>query len=132
MNTTVNNKFFKGDSCNLPSYGIKSRKNNRFRSIVDNKIDSGKCFKGADISSFTTDNTAFHLIIRKLDNRNRCFRNMVYGTALNGIGNDITALTVSLMLSLCFCLFYHYDGLMFNVIFYHCKKIIFSFFRCKT
>ena len=84
MNTSIYDKFFQCNSCHFSPDRIKAGKDNCFRSIINNQINTGQCFKCSDVSTFSSDNTAFHFIIWKLDNRNRCLRNMICSTFLNG------------------------------------------------
>ena len=83
MNTPVIDEFFKSYTCNFTPYRVKPRNNNRFRSIVYNKIYACQCFQSSDVSALAADNAAFHFIIRQCYNRNSGFGNMVCGTALN-------------------------------------------------
>ena len=41
---------------------VESRKNNRFRSIVNNDFNAGSSFQCTDIATFTSDNTSFDFI----------------------------------------------------------------------
>ena len=44
-----------------------ARKNYSLRCIINDKFNTCKCFKSSDISTLSTNNTAFHFVIRKLN-----------------------------------------------------------------
>ena len=77
---------------------IKTGKYNCFRCIINNQIYTCQCFKCTDISSFSSDNSSLHLIIRKLYNGNGSLCYMIGSTFLNS-SNDI-------FLCLLVCLFF--------------------------
>ena len=68
MDTAINNKLLKGYSCDLTAYRVKSGQNNCLRCIINNQINTCHRLKSSDISSLSTDNSALHLVIRKLNN----------------------------------------------------------------
>ena len=67
MNSAVGNKFFKRNTSDFTSYGIKARKNDRLRSIVDNEVNAGSVFERANVTSLSADYTAFHIVVGKID-----------------------------------------------------------------
>ena len=67
MNSSIKYELLKSDSCNLSSYRIKARQNYSLRCIINDKFNTCKCFKSSDISTLSTNNTAFHFVIRKLN-----------------------------------------------------------------
>ncbi len=77
VNTAILNEFIKSDSCRLPSDRIKSGKNDCFRCVINNQVNTCKRFKRTNVTPFTADDTSFHLIIRKIDDRYRRFGNMI-------------------------------------------------------
>ena len=80
MNTTVRYEFFKCNSCNLASYLVKAWKCDCLRSVVNYEVNTCKCFKCTDITSFTSDYTTLHLVVRKCYNWNWWFGNLVCRT----------------------------------------------------
>ena len=77
MNSSVLNKFFKAETGNLSANRVKARNCNGFGRIVNNKVNAGNGFNGADISALSSDYAALHLISGQRNNRNRCFRNII-------------------------------------------------------
>ena len=63
MNTTILYQLFQRNTGNLTTYRIKARKYYCLWRIINDEINTSKRFKGADITSFTTDNTSLHLVI---------------------------------------------------------------------
>ena len=57
---------------------------------------------------------------------------MIDSTTLYSVCNNISASLFSLIFGFSFGFFYHQNRFMFNVVFNHCKKIIFCFFRSKS
>ena len=100
MDTSIYDQLFKGDSCDLASHRVKPREDNCFRSIIDDKIDAGHCLDRADISSFTTDDPSLHLIVRKLNDRNRRLCNVIYGASLNRTYDDLSGFLFRIVLGL--------------------------------
>ena len=102
MNTTIHNQLLKSNPRNLSANRVKTGNHNCLRGIVNNQIYAGQCLQRTDISSFSTDDSALHLIIRKLYDRNGGFRNMVGGTALDGIDHDFLGFLIRSLFGLCF------------------------------
>ena len=100
MNSSVHNQTFQCNSGNLPANGIKSGKHYCFRRIVDNQFHARERLQSPYVPSLTADNPAFHLIVGKLYNGNRCLSHMIRRTALNGCHNQISCLLVRLFLCL--------------------------------
>ena len=62
MNTSILNKTLKCNACNLLSDRIKTGNHNRLWCIINNNVNTGKRFQRTDITSFPSDNSAFHFI----------------------------------------------------------------------
>ena len=127
MNTTIVNQFFQSNAGNFTTNRIKAGNNNSFRSIVDNQVDTGQSFQSADVTTFTTDNTAFHFIIGQTYNRNSSFCNMVSGTTLDSQRNNLASFLISLILCLLLQILNQHCGLMFNLVLQRLQKLLFSF-----
>ena len=122
MDTSVNNQFFKCDSCNFSANRIKSGQNNRFRCVVNDQIHTCQSFNGSDVSSFTTDDSAFHFITRKGYYGNRAFGNMVCGTSLNCVRYDVFCFLVCLFFRFAFDVLNHDGGFVSYFFLCVCKK----------
>ena len=83
VNPPVLNQLFKGKPCNFTANGIKTGYGNGFRCVINNQIAPGKSFDAADVTSFTADDAAFHLIVGERNNRNGDFAGMVSSAALD-------------------------------------------------
>ena len=73
--------------------------------VVDDEIDSGGGFEGADISPLAADYPAFHVVGRKGDHRNSPLLDVLTGVALNGDTDDALGPVVGLLLGVVFHLF---------------------------
>jgi len=67
MDTSVRNQGFNGFFGDFATDGVKSREDDGFRRIIDDQIDAGHGFDGANITAFTTDDAALHFVIGKVD-----------------------------------------------------------------
>ena len=63
MYSSIDDELLKRYPCDLSPYRVKSRKDNSFRSIINNQIYACSGFKSADIPALSSDNTPFHLIV---------------------------------------------------------------------
>ena len=68
VDTSVGNKLFEGDPCDLTSDLVEAGNSNSLGSIVDDKIDACKSFESSDVSSLTTDDTSLHFVIGERNN----------------------------------------------------------------
>ena len=89
VNSSVLNKFFKGDTRDFASYGVEARKRNDVGGIVDDKVNARRTFKRADIATYSTDNAPFHFIVGERDNRNGGVRCVVGGASLDCKRNNV-------------------------------------------
>ena len=117
MNTTIHDQFFKSNSCHFTADRIKSGQNNSLRCIVNDQIYTGQCFQCTDISSFTTDDSSFHLIAWKLYNGNGRFCHMVNRTFLNGCYHIFFCFLCSIFFCFAFQFFVKFCSINFHFIF---------------
>ena len=68
--------------------------------VVDDEIDAGGVFQGADVAAFAADDAALHLVGRQVDDRDRRGDHMLGGDALHGVGNDVLGQLLALLLQL--------------------------------
>ena len=132
MHTPVHNEFFQCDSGNLSADRVETGKNNRFWCIVNDQVNACQCFQRADVSAFTTDDTAFHFIIRQLYHRYCGFCHMIHSTSLDGIGNDFSGAFVRFHFCLAFDFLDHQCRFMLHICFHHSQNVILCFFGGQT
>ena len=100
MNTSILNQAFQCSAGNLSLHSIMAGKGDCFRCIVNNQIHTGKGFQCADISSFTTDNAAFHFIVWQRNYRNSYLTNIIGSTFLNCSCNNFLCFLLRFILEL--------------------------------
>ena len=106
----VEDELFECNARNLSANGIEAGERNCLRRIVDDEIDAGQGFDGANISAFSADDTSLHFIVGQRDDRHRdfgdlfrstfcdCHRDVAAGNILTGgfdlllIGSDANRL----------------------------------------
>ena len=62
VDTSVGYQLMESQTGYFTANRVESRKNNRFRSIVNNDFNAGSSFQCTDIATFTSDNTSFDFI----------------------------------------------------------------------
>ena len=129
MDTSIYDQFFKSDTCHFTTDWIKTGQNNCFRCVINDQIYTCHRLKRTDITSLTSDDTSFHLVIWKLHNRNCSFGNMIGCAFLNCVYNVFFCFLSSLF----FCLMLHFLDQLCSVqfyIFFNCfQEIFFCLFR---
>ena len=116
MNTSVGNEFFKRNSCDFATNGVKSRKSNDVGSIVDNKVDARRAFQSADIAPYPSDNAPFHFVVGKGHDRNGGIGGMVGGATLNGKSDNILRFFLGVFFCLRFDVLRRLCGVLFRAV----------------
>ena len=98
MNTPVGNKFFQSQARNLAANGVKTRQNDHFGRIVNNKLDTRGIFQRPYISAFAPYYSRLHIVAGNGHNRNGYFRSVVGGATLNGERNKLFRFVLRLVL----------------------------------
>ena len=89
MDAAVDDELFKRHTGNLATDRFEAGEHDGFRRVVDDEIDAGEIFEGADVAAFAADDTALHLVIWKRNDGNGGFCNMICSAALDGAGDDV-------------------------------------------
>ena len=117
MNPAVNDQTLQSDTRHFTADWIKPRDNDRFRCVINNQIHTRHRLECTDIPSLAADDSALHLIIRQLHNRNCSFRDMIRGAPLNCADDIFLRLFVCLFLCLRFRFLDHDSGIVFHILF---------------
>ena len=117
MDPAVGDQLFQCQTGNFPADRVKAGNGDGFGSVINNQIHTGNGFQSADVPAFTADDSALHLIVGQVHNRNRGFGCMVGSTALDGSGNHFSGLFIGLILHLCFNFLDLHGSFVANVIF---------------
>ena len=102
MNSAVGNQLFKGQSGNLSPDRIEARNGDRLRGVVNNQIHARRRFHGTDISAFSADDPAFHVIVGKGHHRNGRFGDLIGSDSGNGKSDNVACLFFCVFLELRF------------------------------
>jgi len=83
MDASVNYKPFKRKSCDFTAHRVKTAQCNGFGGIVNYQVYACKGFKGPDVAALSADDTALHLVGRKIYNADHCVRRKFNTAALD-------------------------------------------------
>ena len=73
-----------------------------FRRIINNDIDAGNLFKGADIAALAADDAALELFTGQIDGRDGQFSDIIAGNTLNREADDLAGVALGLIVGLQF------------------------------
>src|ERR1700683_19410 len=63
MNASVGDQTLDSDSRDCAANRIVTRGDDRFRGVIDDDIDAGSGFDGADVAAFAPDDAPFHFVV---------------------------------------------------------------------
>ena len=78
----------------------RKRKNNRFRGIINDQVNTCCGFNGTDISTFTANDGSFDLITFEVENGDGIFNGLFSRSTLYGLNYDLTCFLVGLQFGL--------------------------------
>ena len=96
VDAAVLNEPFKGDTRDLAANLVEAR----LGGVVDDKVNAGERFKGADIASLAADDTALHFVVRNSNDGYCGFRHGVCCKSGDGKGDVLSRDLVLLVLEL--------------------------------
>jgi hypothetical protein len=88
------------DQCqprDLTAYRLETREDHCFRGVVDDEVDSGGLFEGADIPSLATDDPTLHLVRRKVHDTDRALDDVLRSDSLDRHGDHAPRLLLGLL-----------------------------------
>ena len=100
VNTPIGYKLVKGKTANLATNGVESRDNDGLGRVVYNDFNTRSSFQGADVTSFTTDDTTLYLVVVDVENAHRVFYCGLGSHTLDGLYNNLLGLLVCVELRL--------------------------------
>src|SRR3569833_127387 len=92
VDTAVGNQTVHGQAGYLAPNRVEAGKDDRFRCIVNNDLDTGGCFQRADVAAFATDDTSLDLIVLDIEDRYRVLNSALRSGTLDGLDNDLFGL----------------------------------------
>ncbi len=78
----------------LPPYRVEARQRDRVRRVVDDQVDPGHGFQGADVAALAADDAALHLLVRDLHHAGRDLADRIARIALDGHRQDLARLAL--------------------------------------
>ena len=100
MDTAVSHQLVKRQTAYLTADRIKSGDNDAFRRVVNDNLDAAGSLQSTDVTSLTTNDTAFHLIVVNMKHADRSLNSGLGSNALNGLNNNLLSLHVGIKLGL--------------------------------
>src|SRR5665213_592859 len=95
MNPPISYQPLQRKPRNFPAQGVKARKYNRFRSIVNDQINASSGFDSANISSFPSNNGTLYFVAFQVENSNSIFNCLLCSSPLNGLNNNFPCFFIS-------------------------------------
>ena len=100
VNTAVRNQFLQRPTSCFTADRIKAGNRDRFRCIIHHNIYPGGLLKGTNVTAVSANNPPLHLFVRQLHHRNRLFRHLIAGNALDGHHHQFARFLVGVFFSL--------------------------------
>ena len=100
MNTTVTYQLVESQTTGLTTHRIKTRDDDSLRRIINDNFHTGGCLKRTDVSTLTTNDTAFYLIIVDMEYWHTVFYCCLSSHTLNGLDNNFLGLGIGIELRL--------------------------------
>ena len=89
VNPPVVHQPLQRDLGDLAAKRVEPGDNDRFGRVVDHQIDAGRRLQRPDVTAFTADDPALHLVVRELEHRHGGFVHVVVGVPLDRRDDDL-------------------------------------------
>ena len=117
MDAAVGNQLFERKPCDLTADGIERGNRDGLRGVVDDEVNAGDGFKGADVAALAADDAALHFIVGQRNDGDGGLGGMVCRAALDGGGDDLAGRLIGLLLHLRFDLLDLHRSFVAHVVF---------------
>ena len=88
VDAAVGDEFFERHAGDLAADHVEGADDDNAGGVVDDDVDAGGFFEGADVSAFAADDAAFHFVVGDADGAGGGFGGMHGGVALDGGEQD--------------------------------------------
>ena len=95
MDTSVLYQLMQGQTSDLTANRIESGKNDSLRRIIHHDLNTGSGLQSTDITSLTTDDTAFDLVRFNMEHGNRVLDSRLRRYPLDRLDHDLLRLLIS-------------------------------------
>ncbi len=89
MDAAVGDEPLDGLLGDLAPVRIEPRQDDRPRRVVDDQVDAGGDFQGADVAALAADDAPLEVVARQVDHRHRRLGGVLGGAALDGFGDEL-------------------------------------------
>ena len=94
MDAAVGDELRDRDPRDLAADRVEPAEDDRLGRVVDDQVDAGRLFEGADVAALTADDPALHLVARQVDDADRVLGRVVRGHALHRGQDDVAGLVL--------------------------------------
>ena len=84
MNAAVGNQLAQRHTGDFAAHRIEAADDHHARRVVDDHVDAGGFFEGANVATFAADDAAFHFVVGNIDRAGGRFGRVPGGIALDG------------------------------------------------
>ena len=116
VDAAVHDQLLQGDAGHLAANRIEGGDDHGLRRVVDDQIDAGGGFEGADVAALAADDAALHVVVGQRHHGDGGLRHVVGGALLNRQGDDVAGLFVGLLPGLGLHLAHHHGGVVVGVL----------------
>jgi len=109
VDAAVGDELLQRHPGDLAAHRVETGDDDRLGRVVDDEVDAGGGFEGADVAALAADDAALHVVVGQRHHRYRGLRHVVGGALLDGEGDEVAGLLVGLLLRLGLD-FAHHDG----------------------
>ena len=100
VDTTVGHQLVQGQTTHLTTNRVEGRDHDGLRRIVHHDFHAGGSLEGTDVTTLTTDDASFHLIVLDMEHAHRVLHGCFRCHALDGLDDDLLSLCVRIQLRL--------------------------------
>ena len=100
MDTTIAYQLMEGQTTSFTTDGVEGRDNNGLRRIVYNNFHTTGSLQCTDVTSLTTNNTTFHIIVIDMEDTDRVFYSSLCCYTLDGLDDNLLCLCIGIEFSL--------------------------------
>jgi hypothetical protein len=97
MDAPISDELRDRDPGDLATNRVETTQDDRLRGVVDDQVDAGGLFEGADVATLPADDPALHLVGWQVDHTDGVLRRVVGGDALHRGQDDVPGLVLSLL-----------------------------------
>ena len=94
VNATILYQLMQGKACHLTAHRVEATQHDGLGGIINDDLNPCSCFEGADITTFTTDDTALDLVALDVEDGDGVLNSRLRSQTLDGLHDDLLGLLV--------------------------------------